>query len=43
MHLKLNNGREKVNHLHSIISNRDIILSARRLFTLSVKINIRLV
>ena len=37
MHLKrvLNNGRKKVNQLHSIISNRDIILSAHRLVLLS--------
>ena len=38
MHLKrvLDNGRKKVNQLHSIISNRDINLSARRLLLLSV-------
>ena len=38
MHLKrvLDNGRKKVNRLHSIISNRDINLSARRLLLLSV-------
>ena len=28
---KLDNGRKKVNQLHSVISNRDINLSARRL------------
>ena len=32
----LDNGRKKVNQLHSIISNRDINLSARRLLLLSV-------
>ena len=32
----LDNGRKKVNQLHSIISNRDINLSARRLLVLSV-------
>ena len=39
MHLKrvLDNGRKKVNLLHSIISNRDINLSARRLLLLSVE------
>ena len=38
MHLKrvLNNGRKKVNQLHSIISNRDINLSAPRLLLLFV-------
>ena len=38
VHLKrvLDNGRKKVNQLHSIISNRDIDLSARRLLLLSV-------
>ena len=38
MHLKrvLDNGRKKVNQLHSVISNRDINLSARRLLLLSV-------
>ena len=38
MHLKrvLDNGRKKVNRLHSIISNRDINLSARKLLLLSV-------
>ena len=38
MHLKrvLDNGKKKVNQLHSIISNRDINLSARRLLLLSV-------
>ena len=38
VHLKrvLDNGREKVNQLHSIISNRDINLSARRLLLLSI-------
>ena len=38
MHLKrvLNNSRKKVNQLHSIISNRDINLSARRLLLPSV-------
>ena len=29
-------GRKKVNQLHSVISNRDIKLSARRLLLLSV-------
>ena len=28
---KVNNGRKKVNQLHSVISNRDINLTARRL------------
>ena len=32
----LHNGRKKVNQLHSVISNRDINLSARRLLLLSV-------
>ena len=32
----LDNGRKKVNQLHSIISNRDINLSARRLLLLYV-------
>ena len=32
----LDNGRKKVNQLHSIISNRDINLSARKLLLLSV-------
>ena len=38
MHLKrvLDNGRKKVNQLYSIISNKDINLSARRLLLLSV-------
>ena len=38
MHLKrvLDNGRKTVNQLHSIISNRDINLSAHRLLLLSV-------
>ena len=38
VHLKkvLDNGRKKVNQLHSVISNRDINLSARRLLLLSV-------
>ena len=36
VHLKIDNGRKKVNQLHSVISNRDINLSARRLLTLSV-------
>ena len=38
VHLKkvITNGRKKVNQLHSIISNRDINLSARRLLLLSV-------
>ena len=38
MHFKkvLDNGRKKVNLLHSIISNRDINLSDRRLLLLSV-------
>ena len=38
LHLKkvIKTGREKVNKLHSIISNRDINLSARRLLLLSV-------
>ena len=32
----LDNGRKKVNQLHSIISNRDVNLSAHRLLLLSV-------
>ena len=38
VHLKkvLDNGRKKVNQLHSVISNRDINLSAYRLLLLSV-------
>ena len=38
VHLKkvLDNGLKKVNQLHSVISNRDINLSARRLLLLSV-------
>ena len=32
----LNNGRKKVNQLHSVISNRDINLTAGRLLLLSV-------
>ena len=38
VHLKkvLDNGGKKVNQLHSVISNRDINLSARRLLLLSV-------
>ena len=38
VHLKkvLGTGRKKVNQLHSVISNRDINLSARRLLLLSV-------
>ena len=38
MHIKklLNNGRKKVNHLHKVISNRKVNLSARRLLLLSV-------
>ena len=38
VHLKkvLDNGRKKVNQLHSVISNRDINLSARRLLLLFV-------
>ena len=38
VHLKrvLNNGRKKVNQLHSIISNRDINLSARGMLLLFV-------
>ena len=37
-HIKkvLDCGRKKVNQLHSVISNRDINLSARRLLLLSV-------
>ena len=38
VHLKkvLDNGRKKVNQLHSVISIRDINLNARRLLLLSV-------
>ena len=38
MHLKrvLDNATKRVNQLHSIISNRDINLSARRLLLLCV-------
>ena len=38
MHIKkvINNGRKKVNQLHSVISNHDINLSARRPLLLSV-------
>ena len=38
MHIKevINNGRKRVNQLHSVISNCDISLSARRLLLLSV-------
>ena len=38
VHIKnvLDNGRRKVNQLHSVISNRDINLSARRLLLLAV-------
>ena len=38
VHLKevLDNGRKKVKQLHSVISNRDINFSARRLLLLSV-------
>ena len=32
----ISNGRKKVNQLHSIISNRNVNLSARRLLLLSV-------
>ena len=32
----LDNGRRKVNKLHSVISNRDINLSAHRLLLLAV-------
>ena len=32
----ISNGRKKVNQLHSILSNRNINLSARRLMLLSV-------
>ena len=37
-HIKkvLDSGRKKVNQLHSVISNRDINLSARRLLLISV-------
>ena len=34
--LKNNKGRKKVNQLHSVISNRDINLTAGRLLLLSV-------
>ena len=33
----LDNGRKKINRLHSVINNRDINLSARRLLLLSVE------
>ena len=36
VHLKIDNGRKKVNKLLSVISNRDINLTARRLLLLSV-------
>ena len=38
MHIKkvLESGRKKVNQLHSVISNRDINVSARRMLLLSV-------
>lgn len=38
MHIKkvLDSGRKKVNQLHSVLSNRDINMSARRLLLLSV-------
>ena len=38
VHIKkvINNGRKKVNQLHSVISNRDINLTVRRLLLLSV-------
>ena len=38
VHIKkvINNGRKRVNQLHSVISNRDINLTARRLLLLSV-------
>ena len=38
MHLKkvLDSGRKKVHQLHSVISNGDINLSARRLLLLSI-------
>ena len=36
VHLK-DNGRKKVNQLHSVISNRDINLSARRLLLLVIR------
>ena len=36
MEAGIENGRKKVNQLHSVISNRDINLSARRLLLLSV-------
>ena len=32
----INNGRKKVNQLHSVISNRDINLTTRKLLLLSV-------
>ena len=32
----INNGRKKVNQLHSVISSQDINLTARRLLLLSV-------
>ena len=32
----VSNGRKRVNQLHSVISNRDINLTARRLLLLSV-------
>ena len=34
MHLKYNSGGKKVKRLHSVISSRDINLSARRLLLL---------
>ena len=38
MHIKkvINNGRKKVSQLHSVISNRDINVTANRLLLLSV-------
>ena len=38
MHIKkvINNGRKKVNQLHSVISSQDINLTACRLLLLSV-------
>ena len=38
MHIKksLDNGRKKVNQLHKVISNRNVNLSAPRMFLLSV-------
>ena len=38
MHIKrvVENGRKKVNQLHSVIGNRGVNLSARRLLLLSV-------